>query len=294
MSDAFKMTLCVLSDLLRYNNIRLLEKTTLLFDHHTLLQSRVSNPQTTDKNITMMADMNAARSAFVKYVRYLAREEAHYLQMLNSQMITNNTPIPVRIEGTINPFFIDKALLASVSPQLARHCSAGKKLSIGHNAFRILTTWIVYRELESVEFGEPGWFCQGSLAEAWNLGTEYSIPALQNAAIQLIAEKFQHQDVDIIAVKEAYRATKRNTELRTILVSQHAKDCFINTGTAWDRGLIREHGMDKVPGFCMDLAMAFTAEMDHCENLNVDDFLVDETPVDEDSDSDSDESLTDG
>lgn len=194
--------------------------------------------------------------------------------------------------------YLDKALLASVSPQLAAYCSAGNKLPIGKDAFRLFVAWILYRKLDTVD-----WFDQKTLAEAWNLGADYDIPGLQNAAMTMLIEwVFKDTLVDPDAVKEAYRSSKRSTELQTAFVTQIGRDGLNSTGD-WSRKVIVDGGMDQVAGFCLDLAMALTEQQaSKYTELEVGDFLVeDHSPVDEyfsaseeGVDSEDDESDTEG
>jgi hypothetical protein len=195
---------------------------------------------------------------------------------------------------TAAPVYLEKALLANVSPRLAAHCSAMKKLPIGIDAFRVFAAWIFHRKLRSVEEGAPSWFDQTSLAEAWNLGAEYDIPGLQNSVMRMLVRCFEYDQVEFVAMKEVYRITKRDTELQKALVTQLARDSLDDTGLAWEKKEIKKHGMDKVPGFCLDLAVALTSELYEAGlSLDVDDYLVAEvSPIDEGSDGD--ESLTDG
>lgn len=206
-------------------------------------------------------------------------------------MIAFDAPVAVHLDGYLKPFFVNKALLASASPELAAHCSAGNELLISDKAFQILITWVLYHELEGVEQSTYSWVGQTSLAEAWNMGAEYNIPALQNAAMRVLVQIFKEEFVTVDTMEEAYVPDERKTKLQEALVTQLARDSLSDRFEAWIREYITERGMDKVPGFCLDLAMALTSESDEAgESLDIGDYLVHEPPP---RDSDSDESLTD-
>jgi hypothetical protein len=151
--------------------------------------------------------------------------------------------------------------------------SAQEPILTSDNAFRILVTWLLYRDLDNVTAWCTMFLDQHSLAEAWNLGAKYDIPEFQNEVMQML---FLNFDLDSI-VEEAYRTTRRDTKLQQACVAHIILQ-------KWVKEDFTEYGLDKIPGFCLDVAVRSCASR---QPLHIRDFLVNE-------DDDYEESVTEG
>jgi hypothetical protein len=169
-------------------------------------------------------------------------------------------------------------MLASVSPELAASVIENP-IIIGESAFRVFVVWLLYRTFDNVEAAGAIWINQASLAEAWGLGADYHIPAFQNAVMDMLLFAFSEEIIDPRAVKAAYRTTKRNTKLQLAFIYHIVQDSH-GGHLAWRREDYTDSGMNKVPGFCLDMAVWLGAELGAA-------MLVDE-------DNDKDDSVTEG
>jgi hypothetical protein len=150
--------------------------------------------------------------------------------------------------------------------------SAQDPILTSDNAFRILVIWLLYRDLDNVTEWCTVFLDQGSLAEAWNLGANYDIPEFQNEVMHML---FLNFDLGWI-LEEAYRTTKRDTKLQQACVAHIILQ-------KWVKEDFTEYGLDKIPGFCLDVAVRSGASR---QPLHVRDFLVNEDGEDEESATD--------
>lgn len=94
-------------------------------------------------------------------------------------MLNSAKPLKIYITGSSDPFYLQEAMLGSVSPELAAAVIEATLL-ISKGAFQIFVIWLLHHEL-GVGQGVSSWFdpekAQKSLAEAWNFGAHYKIPA---------------------------------------------------------------------------------------------------------------------
>jgi len=244
-----------------------------------------------------MAHVNAARSAVIAYVLFLTAIDTLFSQSILSQTLDSTRPLEIHISESLDPFYLQKAMLASASPKLAAAAVTKNVLLISNAAFQIFIVWLLHRELS---VGQPilSWVDkekgQKSLAEAWNFGARYEIPTFQNAVMRVIVSGLQEGNLHCAAVQEAYQTTRRGTKLQSAVVTEVARCCLYDKDIDTRKGEFEARSLEKVPGLCLDLATALVDELDRAgEPLDVDDFLVNEHSQD-DEDSDGDDSLTDG
>jgi hypothetical protein len=163
--------------------------------------------------------------------------------------------------------------------------SAQEPILASDNAFRILTTWLIYRDLDNITAWLTEWLDQSSLAEAWNLGAKYHIPAFQNEVMQMLFLDFKTEFISDSTMEEAYRPTKRDTKLQQACVAHIVLE-------GWGKEEYTEFGLDKIPGFCLDVAVRFHAlkgkNID--TSMDIKNFLVDE----DGEDSEDEDSVTEG
>jgi hypothetical protein len=181
-------------------------------------------------------------------------------------------------------------MLVSVSPELAEF-ALNNPVIISKSGFRIFVVWLLYRELDNIESTDATWITQVSLAEAWGLGADYHIPAFQNAVMRMLKNEFLDQAVDTDALKEAYRTAERNTKLQQACVAQIVEDTGSDPAFVWDKEDFTTTGLEKIPGFCLDMAVRFGAEkLPGHTSTDIENFLVDEGG----EDCEDDESVTEG
>jgi hypothetical protein len=215
------------------------------------------------------------------------------LRLFHSQLLDSAAPLEIYITGTSKPFYLPEAMLASVSPELAADAKQNH-LVASEEAFRVFVAWLLYRDLDDIHTLESP-TGQSSLAEAWNLGAQYHIPAFQNTVMRMLVFEFCGAAVDIDAVKQAYRTSERNTELQNACVTHIARDSH-DPHLAWKMETFEESEMEKVPGLCLDLAVRLGAELAGREARDDEDltqtqnFMVHEpSPFDEILDEDCDD-----
>jgi hypothetical protein len=194
-------------------------------------------------------------------------------------------------------------MLASVSPELAKSALDCRPIIISKSAFRIFAVWLLYRNLDDVESAHATWINQVSLAEAWGLGAEYHIPAFQNAVMRRLKFEFTRDIIDADAVKEVYRTADRDTKLQQAFVAHLVSDSVGDPELAWQKEDFTYRAMDKIPGFCLDMAVRYGAQKFPSEDsMDIENFLVDEDDEDEEDgedgedcdDGEDDESVTEG
>ena len=61
-----------------------------------------------------------------------------------SLLLDSTMPLEVYISGSSSPFYLQQAMLASVSPELASSV-IGNPILISDHAFRIFVVWLLYR-----------------------------------------------------------------------------------------------------------------------------------------------------
>jgi hypothetical protein len=125
---------------------------------------------------------------------------------------------------------------------------------------------------------------QYTFAEAWSLEARYHIPEFQNEVMHMFMLNLESESVDAGTVEEAYRTAKRDTKLQQACVAHIV-------GEGWDKGCYTQWGLEKIPGFCLDVAVQFGA-LDKTTTssdklLDISNFMVDENGED-------DESVTEG
>jgi hypothetical protein len=92
-------------------------------------------------------------------------------------------------------------------------------------------------------------------------------------------------------VKEAYRTAERDTKLQQAYVAQIVEDSNAPLVFVWDKEDYTMSGLEKLPGFCLDMAVGFGAEkLPGHTSPDIKNFLVDEGG----EDGEDDESVTEG
>jgi hypothetical protein len=255
----------------------------------------ISKVYNSHKRNTKMRNAGETKLAVMGYVVLFAAWYSICLRLFPSQLLESAAPLEVYITGSSKPFYIPEAVLADVSPELAAD-AIESHLVINEGAFRIFTTWLLYRDLDDTHVLDSP-TGQSSLAEAWNMGAHYQIPAFQNTVMSMLVFEFHGAAVDIGAVKQAYRTPERNTKLQDACVAHIARDNH-DSQLKWKRANFTESGMANVPGFCLDLAIRLGAELADRDNNNhaqAQNFMVHEpSPLDDILDDDDDESVTEG
>lgn len=158
----------------------------------------------------------------------------------------------VTAEPDSQQYHVPHTLLAGVSARLASHCAGSGRLilNVSNGAFRIFLAWLLHRDIHDIANS------QLELAEAWNFGAAYDIPAFQDTVMNDVLLCMVNEHVEPEAVLEAYRVTKRGTLLQRALIGQLAIDMRGGDSYAWDRDTFKEHKLDKVPEFYLDLTEA--------------------------------------
>ena len=99
---------------------------------------------------------------------------------------------------------------------------------------RVFVTWLLYQKLDVAEDDEG--IVQIQLAQAWNFGAEYEMPAFQDKVMRKLLKLLGTQRVHPDAVVEAYRPRERGSLLQKAFVQQLASDMEQNVeGIVWTR-----------------------------------------------------------
>jgi len=190
-------------------------------------------------------------------------------------------PLEIYISGSSSPFYLQEAMLASVSPELASSVVANPIL-ISEDASRMFIFWLLFRKLDSIGDTSTWVDHQKTFAEHWNFGALYDIPVFQNAVMRMIVLGLNVNHLDLDAVQEAYRTDFRETELQKALVTDMARSCLYEESFRFQdhRDELEHRCMDKVSDLYLDLAAALIDQVDQPGTpLDIDNFLVDESSV---------------
>lgn len=153
--------------------------------------------------------------------------------------------------------FVPRSLLASVSPKLVDTCSRGLQLThVSEKVIRMFVTWLLYRKLD-IDEGEEG-TTQTQLAQAWNFGAEYEMPAFQDKVMRKLVKLLSTHCVHPDAVVEAYRPPERGSLLQKAFVQQLASDREEDEGIAWTREDFTGCSLGANSRFLLDLQFAGT------------------------------------
>jgi hypothetical protein len=118
----------------------------------------------------------------------------------------------------------------------------------------MFVAWLVYQKLD-IE-SEEG-IVQIQLAQAWNFGAEYEMPAFQNKVMRKLFELLGTQRVHPDAVVEAYRPLERGTLLQKAFVQQLASDMEEDVeGIVWTREDFTGCALGADSQFLLDLQFA--------------------------------------
>ena len=119
--------------------------------------------------------------------------------------------------------YVPRSLVEIVSPKLVDTCSRGLRLThVKKKVIRMFVTWLLYQKLDLEESDEG--IVQVQLAQAWNFGAEYEMPAFQNKVMRKLVKLISVDRVHPDAVVEAYRPLERGSLLQKAFVQQLACD----------------------------------------------------------------------
>lgn len=119
----------------------------------------------------------------------------------------------------------------------------------------MFVTWLLYQILD-VEESEEG-IVQIQLAQAWNFGAEYEMPAFQDKAMRRLVKLLGVQRVHPDAVVEAYRPLERGSLLQKAFVQQLASDMEDeDAGVGWSREDFTGCALGGDSQFLLDLQFA--------------------------------------
>jgi len=151
---------------------------------------------------------------------------------------------------------VPRSLLASVSPKLVDTCSRGLHLThVSDNVIRMFLTWLLYRKLDIDESDEGK--TQIQLAQSWNFGAEYEMPAFQDKVMRKLFELLGTQRIHPDAVVEAYRPLERGSLLQKLFVQQLASDREEDIeGIVWTREDFTGCALGADSQFLLDLQFA--------------------------------------
>lgn len=128
----------------------------------------------------------------------------------------------------------------------------------------MFVTWLLYQKLDVVEDDEG--IVQMQLAQAWNFGAEYEMPAFQDKVMRKLVKLLGVQRVHPDAVVESYRPLERGSLLQKAFVQQLALDMEENTeGIVWTREDFTGCALGADSQFLLDLQ--FAEEMGHVEDF---------------------------
>jgi len=119
----------------------------------------------------------------------------------------------------------------------------------------MFVTWLLYQMLD-VEESEEG-IVQIQLAQAWNFGAEYEMPAFQDKVIRKLLKLLGTQRVHADAVVEAYRPLERGSLLQQAFVQQLASGREEDIeGIVWTREDFTGCALGNDSQFLLDLQFA--------------------------------------
>lgn len=119
----------------------------------------------------------------------------------------------------------------------------------------MFVTWLLYQILD-VEESEEG-IVQIQLAQAWNFGAEYEMPAFRDKVMRKLVKLLGVQRVHPNAVVEAYRPLERGSLLQKAFVQQLASDMEDDAADiGWSREDFTGCALGDDPQFLLDLQFA--------------------------------------
>jgi len=171
-------------------------------------------------------------------------------------------------------------MLASVSSKLAKHCTFWRSvvhLSIDSDVLTIFFEWVLRRPTQTGR--------QDILLRAWQFGREWEIPAFQNEVMRCLVAKFDHNHIDLYAMRQAYGAKSSKDVagdklLRKAFIAEFA---FESQGKTWCEEDMIESGLDKCTDFhrdCTYIMCLVPNDKDYDpreEGAQIRNLLVDET-----------------
>lgn len=153
-------------------------------------------------------------------------------------------------------FYIPQSLLTSISPKLVDTCSRGLRLDhVSEEVVRVFLTWLLYQKLDVGGSDEQS--VQTQLAQAWNFGAEYEMPAFQDKVMRKLVKLLGTQRVHTRAVVEAYRPRERGSLLQKACVQHLAVDMEETAeGIGWTREDFMGCALGTDSQFLLDLQFA--------------------------------------
>lgn len=129
--------------------------------------------------------------------------------------------------------------------------------------FCIFVAWLLYRKLDVLEDECDEETLQTQLAQAWNFGAEFDIPALQNDVMAKLLKLFAEQRISPKATVEAYRPKERGSLLQKAFVQYLASD--MKEDLAWRKEDFTSCVLGEDPTFLLDLTLALSEDTDAAE-----------------------------
>lgn len=222
-------------------------------------------------NITMACSSHDKE--IVKYAYTLASKVASSTNLCIRQLLRDSAiPLKIRLSASLeeskdskdaddskhpeSTYHVPRSLLASVSPKLVDTCSRGLCLDhVGEEVMRMFVTWLLYQKLD-VDGSDEG-RAQTQLAQAWNFGAYYEVPAFQDKVMRKLIKLLNTQRVYPDAVVEAYRPLERGSLLQKAFVQQLASDMEANDeGIVWTREDFTSCALGEDSQFLLDLQFA--------------------------------------
>ena len=219
----------------------------------------------------------------VEYAHPLSDEIHTIIDIARSQLLHDGrTPLRICTSATSNnskdskesedskhlnsTWYVPRSLLESVSLKLVDTCSRGLHLThVSDKVIRMFVTWLLYQKLD-VQEGDEG-VVQIQLAQAWNFGAKYEMPAFQDKVMRKLFKILGTQRVHPNAVVEAYCPLERGSLLQKAFVQQLASDREEDIEDfVWTREDFTGCALGSDSQFLLDLQFAGTKG-------NVEDFL---------------------
>lgn len=164
--------------------------------------------------------------------------------------------------------------MATVSKTLADHC--GKKhndLDVCDGPFRIFLGWLLQRTINVTDYD------QEDITLAWIFGSEWGIPAFQDAVMRKLVPLIRGNSLSLDAVAVAYNDDyHEGTPLQRAFAAQLAIDIHTEICAVWDREYFGHEGLAENAAFLMDLVEALSSLASRHGSdeltLDVDEFLL--------------------
>lgn len=164
----------------------------------------------------------------------------------------------IRANSSTRPFYVPKALLASVSPTLARHCASGHPALTNLESLQTFIAWLFHTPIATQN--------QKVLAQAWKFGSRFKIPAFQNEIMRHLIQCLHDKRIDLAAVSEAYKGHDSLVPCDLLRKAFVAQICYDNSdlrlGGVWGANDFKASGLSSNDDFREDMASATCVGLD--------------------------------